>query len=80
MDIYPEKTRIPSKRIMADRMGVSINTVEIAYFQLIEEGYIEARERSGYYVAELDDLKHMRGSFVGRGIGKNIEYLPQEQV
>lgn len=61
MNIYPEKTRIPSKRLMAERSGVSINTVEIAYLQLIEEGYIESKERSGYYVAELDYMTHVRG-------------------
>ena len=59
--IYGEKTKIPSKRMMADIAGVSINTVEIAYLQLMEEGYIESRERSGHYVAELDYLTHMRG-------------------
>src|SRR3712207_5291365 len=59
--VYVEKTKIPSKRLMAERTGVSINTVEIAYLQLMEEGYIESKERSGYYVSELDYLTYMRG-------------------
>ncbi|MBR3768817.1 MAG: PLP-dependent aminotransferase family protein [Clostridia bacterium] len=48
--IYPYNTKLPSKRIIADETGVSTVTVEHAYDLLCEEGYIEARERSGYFV------------------------------
>lgn len=48
--IYPEGKKIPSKRMMAAELGVSIITVEHAYSLLCEEGYIESRERSGYFV------------------------------
>lgn len=43
-------TKLPSKRAQAERSGVSVVTVETAYAQLAAEGYITARERSGYYV------------------------------
>lgn len=43
-------TKLPSKRAQAERLGISVITVENAYAQLIAEGYIAARERSGYYV------------------------------
>lgn len=43
-------SRLPSKRIMAEETGVSVITVEHAYDILFDEGYIEARLRSGYYV------------------------------
>lgn len=45
--------RLPSKRTLAEHLGVSLITVETAYQMLKDEGYIESRERSGYYVMEL---------------------------
>jgi GntR family transcriptional regulator/MocR family aminotransferase len=41
---------IPSTRKMAKSLGVSRNTVVLAYQGLIDDGYLLARERSGYYV------------------------------
>lgn len=43
---------IPSTRKMARSLGVSRNTVVLAYQALLDEGYLAARERSGYYVSE----------------------------
>lgn len=48
--IYPFDSKLPSKRIVADEVGISTVTVEHAYALLCDEGYIEARERSGYFV------------------------------
>lgn len=48
--IYPYNTKLPSKRILAEEIGVSTVTVAHAYALLCDEGYIEARERSGYIV------------------------------
>ncbi|MBV7433926.1 PLP-dependent aminotransferase family protein [Cardiobacteriaceae bacterium TAE3-ERU3] len=42
--------RLPSKRYMADYLAISRNTVESAYAQLLAEGYIEAKPRSGFFV------------------------------
>lgn len=47
--IYPYGTRLPSKRLLAEEAGVSVITVEHAYNILADEGYIESRERSGYF-------------------------------
>jgi len=49
--------KLPSKRTLASQLGISINTVETAYRQLESEGYVEARERSGFYVLPLSVLK-----------------------
>lgn len=49
-EIYPYNTKLPSKRIMADEVGVSSVTVEHAYMLLCDEGYIESRQRSGYFI------------------------------
>ena len=48
--------KLPSKRALAAALGISINTVETAYRQLESEGFIEARDRSGFYVLPLSDL------------------------
>lgn len=41
--------KLPSKRTLSDRTGYSVITVEKAYQMLIEEGYLTAKERSGYF-------------------------------
>jgi GntR family transcriptional regulator/MocR family aminotransferase len=41
---------VPSTRAMARRLGVSRNTVTLAYQALVAEGFLQARERSGFYV------------------------------
>ena len=45
-------TRMPGKRRLAAELSVSVNTVDTAYQMLAAEGYLEARERSGFYVQE----------------------------
>ena len=51
--VIKQNEKLPSKRTLAEHLGISLITVETAYQMLREEGYIESRERSGYYVAEL---------------------------
>jgi GntR family transcriptional regulator / MocR family aminotransferase len=43
---------IPSTRKMAKSLGVSRNTVVLAYQSLLDDGYLVARERSGYFVSD----------------------------
>ena len=43
-------TKLPSKRLLAEETDTSVITVEHTYSILCEEGYIESRERSGYFV------------------------------
>ena len=45
-----EGEKMPSKRRLSEANGISIRTVMNAYEQLLMEGYLESRERSGYYV------------------------------
>jgi GntR family transcriptional regulator/MocR family aminotransferase len=42
---------LPSSRELAAVIGLSRNTVTSAYLQLIDEGFLEARPRSGVFVA-----------------------------
>ncbi|MEM9735340.1 MAG: PLP-dependent aminotransferase family protein [Pseudomonadota bacterium] len=43
---------VPSTRAMARQLKVSRNTVTLAYQALVSEGFLAARERSGFYVDE----------------------------
>lgn len=47
---YTYNMKLPSKRSLAAEIGVSTITVEHAYALLCDEGYVEARERSGFVV------------------------------
>ncbi|MCR4585458.1 MAG: PLP-dependent aminotransferase family protein [Lachnospiraceae bacterium] len=48
--VYPYGSRLPSKRIIAEETAVSVITAEHALTLLMEEGYVETRERSGVFV------------------------------
>ena len=47
---FPYNSKLPSKRLLANEIGVSTITIEHAYALLCDEGYAEARERSGFFV------------------------------
>lgn len=49
--VFPFGTKLPSKRTLALDRGLSLVTVAHACEILCDEGYIEARERSGYFVS-----------------------------
>ena len=49
----PGGEKLPSKRALAEHLSLSKITVETAYAQLLEEGYLTSRERSGYFVAHM---------------------------
>ncbi len=58
--VYQYGKKLPSKRILSEEVGVSVITVEHAYSILSDEGYVESRERSGYFVIykESDFISH----------------------
>mgnify|MGYP003047940236 CR=1 FL=1 len=52
-NIRPEK-QLPSSRELAKSLKVSRSTTQLAYEQLVSEGYLEAVPRKGYFAASLD--------------------------
>lgn len=52
--------KMPSKRALANNLGVSTITVENAYDQLISEGYMYAIPKKGYYVADIADIRKVK--------------------
>jgi GntR family transcriptional regulator / MocR family aminotransferase len=55
----PFRTKLPSKRKLAEYLKVSQNTVEQAYEQLVAEGYVEGIARKGYFVLAYEDLEYI---------------------
>ena len=73
--IYKYNSKLPSKRILAEETGVSTITIEHAYALLCDEGYAEARERSGYFV--LFQKKDGFASVVSEQENQEIEYFAE---
>ena len=51
---YGEK--LPSTRALSKHLEVSRSTVELAYEQLLSEGYIESKPYKGFFVAQTEEL------------------------
>lgn len=74
-------TKLPSKRIFAKNLGISVITVENAYGQLMAEGYIYSIPKKGFYVCEL---KHIRKDNIpSESIiiekNENADYIPAKK-
>ncbi|MBO5224365.1 MAG: PLP-dependent aminotransferase family protein [Clostridia bacterium] len=48
--VYGRGDKLPSKRTVAEESGVSVISVEHAYGLLCDEGYVESKQRSGFFV------------------------------
>lgn len=73
---YALGERIPSKRTMAEQTDTSVITVEHAYNLLIDEGYIEARERSGYFVCYRSEDAFPVGDVSDDADGRHADGTP----
>ena len=71
-----QNEKLPSSRYLADYLQVSRTTVDMAYGQLVAEGYLEAKPKRGYYVsAAADHPYEMEMSSPGGG----VQYVPEEE-
>lgn len=52
----PSGEKLPSTRALCRHLEVSRSTVELAYEQLLSEGYIEAQPYRGYFVSQIEGL------------------------
>lgn len=69
----PFHKRLPSTRKLAKFLQVSRTTVDMAYEQLVSEGYIEAVPYRGYYVCELEGLHRIEP------VQEQIKTAPQKK-
>lgn len=51
--------KLPSSRVLAAHLSVSRNTVDMAYAQLVSEGYIQSKPKRGYYVCEIEHMQYV---------------------
>ena len=65
--------KLPSTRILAENLQVSRSTVDLAYEQLVSEGYLEARPGSGYYVGQVEELYGFSGKLQVPGETHNLK-------
>lgn len=72
-DTLTTGTKLPSKRKLGEFLDVSQTTVELAYAQLLAEGYIESLPRKGFYVLPQEELYVRRSSSL-------IEPLPMKKT
>lgn len=52
--------RLPSTRALSKHLVVSRSTVELAYEQLLSEGYVEAIPCKGYFVAKIEGIYQLQ--------------------
>ncbi|QIB69661.1 PLP-dependent aminotransferase family protein [Aminipila butyrica] len=74
--------KLPSLRSLAEKLKLSITTVNLAYSQLNVEGYIYSKPQSGYYVSNISRLSDIlkeehkgQGAMVARE-GKEYSLFP----
>ena len=52
----PCNEKLPSTRKLASHLQVSRNTIDMAYSQLLSEGYIESKPKCGFFVCQISEL------------------------
>ncbi len=71
--------KLPSSRMLSQQLKVSRNTVILAYQALVDNGYLQARERSGYLVSydapttrlvDTPGINEVLAQGVGQGAGQ----------
>jgi len=55
----PEGEKLPSTRFEAEFLSCSRSTVELAYDQLLSEGYIRSEPYRGYFACDVRELYHL---------------------
>lgn len=55
-----EGTKLPSTRALAKHLEISRSTVDMAYGQLVAEGYVYTVPAKGYYVADVKQLYNIQ--------------------
>lgn len=53
-------TKLPSKRKLGQFLNLSQTTIELAYQQLVAEGYVESISRKGYFVLAYEELAYVK--------------------
>ena len=65
--------KLPSLRSLSKELGISITTTELAYNQLLVEGYVISRPQSGYYVASINPDSDIQTGHNRKSAPANLE-------
>lgn len=75
---YPPGSKLPSVRELALEAGVNPNTVQRAYADLEQSGFIRTERTSGRYVTDdADMLKRLRDALSQKYIGELFERMTE---
>lgn len=78
--------KLPSTRLLAQNLSVSRSTVEMAYEQLLAEGYIKAEPCRGFFVCDVTELYRLgirmpeKAGLTGEKTGQVPEASEQRKV
>ncbi|MDD6039192.1 MAG: PLP-dependent aminotransferase family protein [bacterium] len=70
--------KLPSTRLLASNLAVSRFTVELAYEQLVSEGYIRSRAGSGFFACDL--VYHLAPDHNENTSKKNAMHMREESL
>lgn len=65
--------KLPSKRKLSAYLNISQNTIQTAYDQLIEEGYIVALPKKGFFVSQIDNILNIDLKSANANIEENVQ-------
>lgn len=69
----PVGMKLPSKRKLGEFLNVSQTTIELAYGQLIAEGFISSVPRKGFYVQAIEELAYVQPINETENFSSNIK-------
>ncbi len=55
--VIPSNTKLPSKRSLAQHLGIGVATVAAAYEQLVTEGFVRSEQRRGFFVENVSQYR-----------------------
>lgn len=64
--------KLPSLRSLSKSLGLSLTTIELAYNQLLVEGYVNSKPQSGYYVNKISAGMGTIAPIMGSGNGADF--------
>lgn len=83
----PAGGHTPSCRQLARQLSVSRNTVVLTYEKLVDEGFLYAKERSGYFVTDSFQPSSLRLQTQSRGVARRsldwarrLQLRPSRQI
>lgn len=63
--------KLPSIRSLASQIKVSVTTINLAYQQLLVEGYIYSKPKSGYFISPITSLNKSEVNTRGKNVSIN---------